>query len=119
MIFFGAKYQFYLGEEASQTFEMIPYLIFVTIFPILIGMLLRLPKLIIEVKDKKRWTFDWLKLVAIGIPALYIALLPVMPFTLAGTRLLFAKEVMLTDNTTLITTAGIVFGYVLLDILKK
>ncbi|WP_243840690.1 hypothetical protein [Paenisporosarcina antarctica] len=113
------KYNIRLVEEASQTYEMLPVLIFATIFPIVIGFILRLPKLIMEIKDKKEWTFNWIKVIAIGMPTLYILLLPILSYTSFGMDLLFAKELLLIGNTTLITIAGIVFGYVLLDSIKK
>lgn len=119
LIYLGMKYNIRLVEEASQTYEIRPVLIFSTIFPIVIGLILRLPKLIMEIKDKKEWTFNWIKVMAIGIPTLYIALLPILSFTFVGMDFLFAKELLLFGNTTLITIAGIVFGYVLLDSLKK
>ncbi|MGP4108844.1 hypothetical protein [Virgibacillus sp. L01] len=93
-----------------------PVLLFATIYPIVIGLFLRLPKLIIEIKEKKQWTFDWVKVVAIGIPALYIASLPILSTT--GINFVFSIDLMLM-GTKLITIAGIVFGYVLLDSLKK
>ena len=119
LIYLGAKYNIRLVEEANKTYEVLPVLIFVTIFPIVIGVMLRLPKMIMEIKDKKEWTFNWIKVIAIGIPALYIASLPILSYSSFGMSFLFAKELMLIENTTLITTAGIVFGYVLLDSLKK
>jgi hypothetical protein len=97
-----------------------PFYIFATIFPIVIGMLLRLPKLIVEIKEKKQWSFDWINVAAIGIPSIYIAMIPLLSlFTFFGMNWLFAKELILLGDTTLTTIAGIVFGYVLLDSLKK
>ncbi|SFL57530.1 hypothetical protein SAMN04487943_102285 [Gracilibacillus orientalis] len=119
MIFLGAKYQIHLEEEASLTYELTPVLLFASVFPIVIGVLLRLPKWLIEINENKSWTFDWMKLVVIGLPALYIALLPVLSANIPMAYLLFAEEIMFMNYTILITTAGIVFGYVLLDSLKK
>jgi hypothetical protein len=83
-------------------------------------MLLRLPKLIVEIKEKKQWSFDWINVAAIGIPSIYIAMIPLLSlFTFFGMNWLFAKELILLGDTTLTTIAGIVFGYVLLDSLKK
>ena len=109
-----------LVEEANITFEGLPVLIFATIFPVVIGVILRLPKLIIEIKDKKEWTFNWIKIIAIGIPALYVALFPIL--SSIGMNFLFPRVSLLVGsfgNSTLITTAGIVFGYVLIDSMKK
>jgi hypothetical protein len=112
------KYEVGLKEESRNSFNMMPFLIFATIFPIFIGLLLRFPKLIMEIKEKRQWSFDWIKVAAIGVPSLYIAVIPVLSICF-GVDLLFAKEFILLGNTTLTTTAGIVSGYVLLDSLKK
>ena len=119
LIYLGTKYNIRLVKEANITFEVQPVLLFTTTFPIVIGVILRLPKLIMEIKEKKEWTFDWIKVIAIGIPALYVALFPILSSTSFGTNFLFGQVLILIGNTTLITTAGIVFGYVLLDSLKK
>ncbi|MFZ3579752.1 hypothetical protein [Virgibacillus sp. DJP39] len=118
IVYLGIKYQIHLGEEAKREFKMLPVVRFTTIFPIIIGLSLRLPKLIIEVKEKRQWTFDWIKVVAIGLPTLYIAALPILSTTSLGENLFLIKEIMLIRSSTLITTAGIVFGYILLDSLK-
>lgn len=80
-------------------------------------MLLRLPKLIIEIRDKKKWSFDWIKVIIVGIPTLYIAMIPL--FTVSyGMSLLFSNAVMMLGDITYIL-AGVIFGYVLLDSLKS
>ncbi len=72
IIYFGMKYQYYLNEAGKREFDLIPLAKFVAVFPVVIGLVLRLPKLIIEIREKKQWTFDWIKFVVIGIPSLYI-----------------------------------------------
>lgn len=76
IIYLGTMYQTRLLEEAKMNFELSSVIRFGTIFPIIIGMFLRLPKSIIEVKEKRHWTFDWIKIAAVALPALYIATLP-------------------------------------------
>ncbi len=75
-------------------------------------------KLIIEIKEKKQWTFDWIKVVAIGIPSLYMAMMPILLVFFGMNNLLFGNVLLLRD-TTFTTIAGIVFGYVLLSSLKN
>ena len=119
IFYLGVKYQVRLHEELRNSFNLLPFLIYATIFPIAIGLLLRLPKLIIEIKEKKQWSFDWIKVAAIGIPSLYIAMIPILSLSTSFENLLFAKELIFLGDTTLTTTAGIVSGYVLLDSLNK
>ncbi|WP_391122305.1 hypothetical protein [Psychrobacillus sp. L3] len=118
IFYLGTDYKMRLREESATTFNLMPFLIFAVIFPVFIGFFLRLPKLIIEIKEKKQWSFDWIKVAEIGIPSLYIAMIPILTFYF-GLNLLFGKEFLLLRDTTFTTTAGIVFGYVLLDSLKE
>ncbi|WP_082232711.1 hypothetical protein [Halobacillus massiliensis] len=83
--------------------------IFTVIFPIVIGLLLRLPELLLEMKKKKVRTYDWIKFSAVGVPALLISqmyyLSRVLPYEMAVAN----------EYTSLPVIAGVVFGYVLLD----
>lgn len=119
LIYLGVKYQLYLGDQAKMTFDIVPVITFASLFPITIGVLLRLPAFLIEVKEKRPWTFDWVKIGAIAIPALYIALVPLLSLTSFAENLPFVLEIMLTGDSALITTAGIVSGYVLLNSIKE
>lgn len=119
VFYLGWKYQLRLRDDAKATFEIMPVLLFATIFPIVIGILLRLPKLIMEIKKEKNWTFDWIKIVAIGVPALYVTFIPILVHLSFGVNFPFANNIVFLSNASITTTAGIVFGYVLLDSLKK
>lgn len=96
-----------------------PVVLFTTLFPIIIGLLLRLPKLIIEMKQNKLWTFDWIKFIAIGLPTLYIISMVILPFTPMGEGSIKVPEILWIGSPTIQIIAGIVFGYTLLDCLKK
>ncbi|PKR79130.1 hypothetical protein CEY16_05095 [Halalkalibacillus sediminis] len=114
----GVQYRIHLTLEANTEFVTWPYYSFLAIFPILIGILLRLPQFILEIKSKQPWTFDWLKLLVIGLPALYVTLMPLFYF-LVPFELLFQNEIISGRGEYFTITAGIVFGFVLLDSLKK
>ena len=118
IFYLGTDVKVRLLQEGRVTFNLLPYLMFVTIFSISIGVILRLPKLIIEIKEKKQWSFDWIKVAAIGIPTLYLAMIPILTLYF-GIHLLFAKGFLMAGDTTLPSIAGIVFGYVFLDSLKE
>ncbi|WP_245976855.1 hypothetical protein [Oceanobacillus arenosus] len=111
----GTKYQIRVEEEARNNYEIIPIFLFGTIFPIVIGLFLRLPKLIIEIKQNKQWTFDWIKFIAIALPTLYIISMSILP--LGGS--IKIPEYMINGNPTILIIAGTVFGFTLLDSLKK
>lgn len=118
ILYLGSDIQMRLREKSAITFNLMPFILFASFFPVFIGMLLRLPKLIREIKDKKQWLFDWIKITVIGVPSLYITMLPILTFT-NGTNLLFSKSFMMIGDATFTTIAGVVFGYVLLDSLKS
>ena len=118
-IYCGLIFRNYLTKGEEISLETYPIMLFTYIFPILTGILLRLPKFFAEKKGKKKWSFDWIKLITIGAPALYAAFLPLLYFTSFGEQLLFAHEVNLLGDTTILTTiAGLIFGYVFLDSVK-
>jgi hypothetical protein len=112
----GSRYELHLIEHGQMNYNFWPAVIFATIFPVLIGILLRLPKLIKEIKLEKVWKLNWIKLLAVGLPTFYVALVPLLSFTILGKYLLFAMDIIHLDLSTL---AGVIFGYVLLDSFKK
>jgi hypothetical protein len=112
------KYRLHLAEISSMEFNIVPITIFVAVFPVVIGLLLRLPKLIMEIKERKQWTFDWIKFVVVGLPSLYIVVMSIIPYTM-GEGKIRIPEIILIGGPTMTTIAGIIFGYVLLDSLKK
>ncbi|SFF04736.1 hypothetical protein [Alteribacillus iranensis] len=112
----GSKYQVYLKDVAGATFEVLPVTIFSVVFPILIGVLLRLPQLLLEIKEKREWTCNWIKLLVVGAPALYVTSLPLLMYLPGGMNFWLVYEAMIVGNGTITTTVtGLVFGYVLLD----
>lgn len=116
-IYIALRFRVYLGKEAEISFDNKQIMIFNLIFPIFVGILLRLPKYLQEKKGKKKWHIDWLKLIVIALPALYFLLLPYLSYSSFGEKLLFTKQILLLGDTTIMFTiiAGIVFGYALTD----
>lgn len=119
IIYFGTRYQDWLEEQSSMNFEILPVVLFSTLFPIIIGLLLRMPKLIIEMKQKIQWTFDWVKFIAVALPALYIITISILPFSLLGEGGIRIPQIIMVGSPLIQIIAGIVFGYILLDSLKK
>ncbi|WP_409271762.1 hypothetical protein V1499_19345 [Neobacillus sp. SCS-31] len=119
IFYLGMKYHINLKKEAEMSFNMFPTLIFTIVSPVVIGMLLRIPKLILEIIEKKKWTFDWAKIVAVGLPALYVGMAPYLYYTPMGDYMPFAAVFASLGASTITTAAGVVFGYVLLDSLKE
>ncbi len=116
IFFIGSRYELQLIEKGQMTYNLWPAAIFATAFPVIIGILLRLPKLITEIKRDKAWSVNWIKLLAVGLPTLYLALVPLLSFTFLGKYLPFAIDIIHLDSSNI---AGLIFGYVLLDSLKE
>lgn len=113
----GSEYQSYLTKQAETTYEIKPRVIFTTIFPILVGMLLKLPELWIQ-RLSTKWGVDWPKLIVVGIPSLYISLELLLSFTPLAPYLPFLFYISTTGYPTLPMVSGIVFGYIVLDSMR-
>lgn len=119
IIYLGATYQIRLEQEASKTFNLMKVLLFQTIFSVVIGMLFRLPKFIIGMKQKTEWTFDWIKFLAIGGSSLFILLIYVFIFFVPESVLPLIPQTIFLGSQTIQMLAGVVFGFVLVDSLNK
>ncbi|MDA8222604.1 hypothetical protein [Desulfosporosinus sp.] len=60
--------------QTGKTFETGPYYIYSALFPILVGIVLALPRLIQEFRKMGKWSIDWIKLLAVGTPTLLLNL---------------------------------------------
>lgn len=119
IVYIGTLIEANIAETAQETYNLFPRLLFISIFPVILGFLMRLPKFLLEMKQQRFAGFDWFKFLAVGVPSLYFVLMTFLPFTSLGVQI---PSFMLTSQTslaTIATTAGIVFGYVLLDSFHK
>lgn len=104
-----------MEETASSEFNYLPVIQFTIIFPIVVGILLRLPQLFLEIKENKRWVFDWPKFIAVGLPTLLI-LFYYISITLGWVPIV---DFIIISGETILTIIGIIFGYTLVDCLKE
>src|SRR5699024_237392 len=65
LVTYASRYLMIMNQKASETFELLPMLIYSTALYIGMGMVLRLPKLILEIKANKPWAFDWVKFISV------------------------------------------------------
>lgn len=119
MILLGAEYQFQLEEKAKRDFELIPIALYATVFPIFIGLLLRVPKMILEKKQNKQWAFDWVKFTAVALPCVYILTISLLPYFSFAADSMHVPLILMIASPTIQTIAGIVLGYTFLDSLHK
>ena len=116
IFFVGLTYQKHLIQTGMYSFNMLPAIIYTTIFPIVMGMLLRLPKWLEEMKKNSTWKVNWPKLLAVGIPTLFIVLSPIFYFTETTVKIPFLVHFIHLNDTSIF---GIILGYVILDSIKK
>lgn len=98
----------------KEEFLFLPLMIFTVVFPIILGMLLRLPKLILEWKQYNKWSYDWMKFFVVALPNLFVLII----FVLSYFNLFTVMHVFIVGDYILPTVVGLVFGYVLLDCIK-
>ncbi|WP_163527473.1 hypothetical protein [Halobacillus ihumii] len=114
----GLFYMNHLIEKAETSYNMIPLMIFSLIYPLIMGMLFGLPQMISRLKRGGVLHFDVIKFAAIGLPALYIFVIPILYyFTKIGGHLPLSRTIMLSGSggTVLLTIVGVVLGYVLFE----
>lgn len=119
ILYLGFRIQIHLKEIAASTYRPIPLWIFLTLFPVFVGMLLRLPRLIQEIREKKHRTVNWAKLLGIGLPTFYIIITQLLLSTSFGQYIPFSSEIWGLMGSNISAIIGLVFGYVLLDSFKK
>src|SRR5699024_2161475 len=89
-------------------------MIITVVYHIILGMLLRLPKLILEWKQYNKWSYDWMKFFVVALPNLFVLIL----FVLSYFNLFTVVHVFIVGDYILPTVVGLVFGYALLDCIK-
>ncbi len=92
------------------------YFVLLSLFPVFIGILLALPKFVSTLKKPGSLQFDWIAFLAVGLPALCIAITPLISQTDIAA---FWPLTGLTTYRDLLMLAGIVFGYVSLTAFYK
>jgi hypothetical protein len=118
ILFIGEEGQSRLKAYAQMHYSMTFYIIFIWLFPIVVGMIIRLPVLITDIINKKKWAIDWIKLIAIGLPFLYIALIPLVYLNIP---ILYPDLLMRMFNNDIMVTKipGVILGYIILDSLME
>lgn len=113
------KYDFTLSEQTKMTFNPYPSLFFGAIYPIFLGIVFAIPTLFREFRKEGTWTFDWINVVTIGLPALFGACLYLILFSSFSHFLTQLTSLILIGGKTLPIISGIVFGYVFLSAFRK
>lgn len=119
LLYFGSQLNQYLRVLVGRTFKPMPLAVFLSIYPILVGVYLALPKFIAKAKEQGSWSIDWIKLICIGTVCLFFALAPIIYFLpLIGQHAVILLSQIIQFNQTS-TISGVVFGYLVLAIPQK
>ncbi|EEK56767.1 hypothetical protein [Bacillus cereus] len=114
LLFVGVKIQFYLDTDAQVNFNVYPRLFYFTLFPLIVGILLRFLQSINRETSKQHWSFQTDKFIAITLPMLFISFSPALLFSPVGSYLPYLANIILI-NTTFVTIISLIAGYSLLD----
>ncbi|TFB19497.1 hypothetical protein E3U55_10040 [Filobacillus milosensis] len=104
-----------IKQYANATFNILPLILFIAISPILIGMLLKIPHLILNWKETE-WGFDWVKFLSIGLITLLFIIHYIMSYF--NSMIEMPQYIAFTIPDQLLTVFGVVFGYVLLSCIR-
>jgi hypothetical protein len=79
IIFFGLRYQAALFSASRHEISGIfAYYQFKAAFPLLIGILLAIPHFINQFAQTGKWKVNWVSLIVIGLPFLYLSVVPLL-----------------------------------------
>ncbi|MHB8918576.1 MAG: hypothetical protein ACYC4H_11170 [Desulfocucumaceae bacterium] len=118
VLFSGAEYLELTKKMAGNTYSGYLVLVYMTFFPVLIGLLLAVPNFISTARKPGIWGFDWIRFISVWLPAFYITIFTLLSFTSVGKYLPFGGYI-LSKNLIPHTVAGVVSGYLLLALFKK
>ena len=102
---------FFFGKTALR-------LTIATIFPMIIGILFSLPSFLSNFNKPGFWHMDGIKLFSVGIPTLYVAILPLLYFSPIG-KYFPAVGLITTPNSAPAIICGTIFGYLILSVFSK
>ncbi len=114
VLYYGMQLQEQIIEQSKMTFNPFPRQAYIALFPVGIGLLINAPKVLLHMKNKTDWTYDWIKFAAIGLPTLYLVVMTFLPFSPIGAGRVTLPMHVFFSETTVTTIAGLVFGYIAL-----
>jgi len=116
----GEEYLHLLRVERGATFNYYPTALFGIFYPITIGILIGLPRLLNQIKKDGYWKWDWIKFLAVGIPTFLFGIYPHLIYLpILQQRAPVFIPVIVSRSDILITFSGIVFGYFVISSLYK
>ncbi len=116
----GEQYLSFLRAKTAADFNYYPTIFFAILYPIVIGILIRFPKLLVEFRNEGHWKWDWAKFLAVGIPTFLFGIYPhLLYLPILMKRAPVFIPVIVSRSEILITFSGIAFGYFMISSLYK
>ena len=114
IIYMGLYYETILFEVAKTTFNMVPVILFQSIFAFILGIAFAIPSFAMTFQEDGKLTFDWLKFSLFGIPSLIVTVIPALFYT-ELLNIFNLNILLLLVNEKIHLISGIVFGFTLLS----
>ncbi|EDL66552.1 hypothetical protein [Bacillus sp. SG-1] len=121
VLYYGLQYEHHLLEKSKETFTLSRTLHWYSVvFSIVVGVLLAIPNLFYNLYKNGAWTYDWIRSAIIGIPSLFITLVPVLYWVIPELfQFLTGQFIYLAGSTEILpTVTGILFGYTMISSLR-
>jgi len=111
----------YFYEISRSTFNRTPEAIYTTFYPIVLGLYAGFPNLYKQLKKEGVWTVDWVKLLIIGIPSLFVALSYIILLLISekGIAVSYPFPAIFAMYTAPRFLSSFIFGYILITSFKK
>lgn len=102
----------YFNNIIKQTFVMYPWGIFSILMYFPIGVYLGLPKFLKEYSKPGKWKINYLKMIFVGLPMLYISFYWFYPFS-------YPIPAILVHSVSLFKFGTLILGFVIIDSITK
>ncbi|MEJ9229214.1 hypothetical protein LAV79_06860 [Peribacillus butanolivorans] len=125
VLFFGLKYQHHLEIISSETFEIKGYFLFQSFFPIFIGIILAIPSIVQNFLTNGHWKVNWLRLLILRLPFIYMSIIPILYFTeiikfdLPFSTLVWVRYFGADGSIIFNSITGIIASYIVLTSIRK
>jgi hypothetical protein len=106
-------------DNLATAFTTAGYIVYYSIYPVLIGMLLSVPGLYSNIRQEGRISLDWTRLGAVGIPALALTLSQILYWFTPIGRIIAPVLPGWGLVKDIVVVGGIILGYTLLSSIRK
>ncbi len=123
ILYLGAFYSYKIIEYSKSTFKLVPMDIYLTFYPIILGLLAAIPSIYNEMKKSGKWKINWIKFIVIGVSSFFIGISRMYLFieTFLGLIIIpdFLRFILEYKYNTPIIISGFIFGFIILDSFQK